>query len=147
MPNPAPLRALAALALAVSAAAQTVPPAPSRDSNDQPVQLEAFTVTGSNIKRVDAETALPVTAIEIEEIALRGGSTMADLFETITIAEPSGLNETNTGPQGARGDVNSIDLRGLGSGSTLTLINGRRFAPHPISMAENGVPSLAVRLA
>ncbi len=143
MPNPAPLRALAALALAVSAAAQTVPPAPSRDSNDQPVQLEAFTVTGSNIKRVDAETALPVTAIEIEEIALRGGSTMADLFETITIAEPSGLNETNTGPQGARGDVNSIDLRGLGSGSTLTLINGRRFAPHPISMAENGVPSLA----
>jgi hypothetical protein len=46
----------------------------------------------------------------------------------------------------ARGDVASIDLRGIGSGSTLTLLNGRRMAPHPISMAENGVPSLAVNI-
>lgn len=136
-----------ALALATVLAAQTAPrPSAQVTSPDQDpslVQLEAFTVTGSNIRRVDAETALPITSIDLEELNVRGGSTMADLFETITIAEPSGLNESNTGPQGARGDVNSIDLRGLGSGSTLTLINGRRYAPHPISMAENGVPSLA----
>ena len=37
-------------------------------------------------------------------------------------------------------------IRGIGSGSTLTLLNGRRMAPHPISMAENGVPSLAVNI-
>lgn len=144
MNTPAPLRALAFVGLATLACGQTAnPPSTAAQIADETVRLEAFTVTGSNIRRIDAETALPVTVVEMEDIGLRGGSTMADLFETITIAEASGLNESNTGPQGARGDVNSIDLRGLGSGSTLTLLNGRRFAPHPISMAENGVPSLA----
>ena len=71
---------------------------------------------------------------------------MIELFETLGMAEPSAITEINNGPQLARGDVASIDLRGIGSGSTLTLINGRRMAPHPISMAENGVPSLAVNI-
>lgn len=139
-----PLRFLVLAGSVTLAAAQTPnPPSPAAQPPDESVKLEAFTVTGSNIRRIDAEAALPVSVFDKEDIGLRNGSTMADLFETITMAEPSGLNESNTGPQGARGDVNSIDLRGLGSGSTLTLLNGRRFAPHPISMAENGVPSLA----
>jgi outer membrane receptor for ferrienterochelin and colicin len=109
-------------------------------------RLEAFTVTGSNIRRVDAETALPVTVIDRNELEARGAATMAELFETITAAEISGITEINNGPQLARGDVASVDLRGIGSGSTLTLINGRRMAPHPVSMAENGMPSLAVNI-
>ncbi|MBI5382965.1 MAG: TonB-dependent receptor [Opitutae bacterium] len=139
----------AALAAAFAVAplpAQTARPSPDQPAApaaEQPIVLETFTVTGSNIRRVDAETALPVLVIDMTDVNMRNGSTMADLFETITIAEASGLNESNTGPQGARGDVNSIDLRGIGSGSTLTLLNSRRYAPHPISMAENGVPSLA----
>jgi iron complex outermembrane recepter protein len=146
--RPLPLqRVLLFSMLVASAAAQTLPsgppPAGTRAGEDQPVQLEAFTVTGSNIRRVDAETALPVTVIDYSELELRGAATMAELFDTITIAEPSGITEINSDQQGARGDVSSIDLRGLGSGSTLVLINGRRMAPHPISMAENGVPSLA----
>ncbi|MES2692390.1 MAG: TonB-dependent receptor [Verrucomicrobiota bacterium] len=100
-------------------------------------------MTGSNIRRVDAETALPVTVFDQEDIAIRGGSTGADLFATLTLAEPPAINEATIASQGARGDVTSIDLRGLGSGSTLMLINGRRVAPHPLSGTENGVPSLA----
>ena len=137
---------LVSLVLATTLAAQTAPtsppPAAARGS-DETVRLEAFTVTGTNIRRVDAETALPVTVIDSNELDLRGAATLSELFETLGIAEPSGISELNVGPQDARGDVASIDLRGLGSGSTLTLINGRRMAPHPISMAENGVPSLA----
>ncbi|MSU60076.1 MAG: hypothetical protein EXS35_18215 [Pedosphaera sp.] len=132
---------------ATAASAQTVaPPAKGAANSDQPVQLEAFTVTGSNIRRVDAETALPVTVIDRTDLDARGAATMAELFETLSAAEPSGITEINNGPQLARGDVASIDLRGIGSGSTLTLLNGRRMAPHPISMAENGVPSLAVNI-
>jgi outer membrane receptor protein involved in Fe transport len=71
---------------------------------------------------------------------------MSQLFETLSMAEISGISEINNGPQLARGDVASVDLRGLGSGSTLTLVNGRRMAPHPISMAEGGVPSLAANI-
>lgn len=110
------------------------------------LQLETFTVTGSNIRRVDGETALPVTVISQSDLDVRGAATMSELFETIGFAEPSAITELNNGPQLARGDVASVDLRGLGSGSTLALINGRRMAPHPISMAENGVPSLAANI-
>src|SRR3954462_7866914 len=139
-----PVCVLASFALAASVLAQAVnPPPPSGTTPEQPVQLEAFTVTGSNIRRVDAETALPVTVFDKAEIDARGASTMAELFETLGAAEPSGITEINNGPQLARGDVASVDLRGLGTGSTLTLINGRRMAPHPISMADGGVPSLA----
>jgi hypothetical protein len=113
------------------------------DAPEERVKLEAFTVTGSNIRRVDAETALPVTVVDSTDIELRGGSTGAELFETLTIAQPSVLTESAIGSQGARADVNSVDLRGLGAGSTLMLINGRRMTPAPLSMSENGVPSLA----
>src|SRR4051812_14220814 len=141
-----PVRFLAALAFVASASAQLAPAAKPASSADQPVQLEAFTVTGSNIRRVDAETALPVTVIEPADLEARGVATMSELFETLGMAEISGITEINNGPQLARGDVASVDLRGLGSGSTLVLINGRRMAPHPISMAENGVPSLAANI-
>ncbi len=142
-----PVRAFAALALARMATAQSLPPpAPTPAAPEQPVQLEAFTVTGSNIRRVDAETALPVSVVDRNELDARGAATLAELFETLGAAEISAITEINNGPQLARGDVASVDLRGIGSGSTLTLLNGRRVAPHPISMAENGVPSLAVNI-
>ncbi len=142
-----PVCVLAAIAFAAAASAQTAtPPTPRPADVETPVVLEAFTVTGSNIRRVDAETALPVTVIDKSELDARGAATMAELFETLGAAEISGITEINNGPQLARGDVASIDLRGIGSGSTLTLLNSRRVAPHPISMAENGVPSLAVNI-
>ena len=149
--NPNPARLLVALTLAATALAQTATPpttpaTAAANASDETVKLDAFTVTGSNIRRVDAETALPVSVIEKADLDARGAATMADLFETFGGAEPSGITEINNGPQLARGDVASVDLRGLGSGSTLVLINGRRMAPHPISMAENGVPSLAVNI-
>jgi outer membrane receptor protein involved in Fe transport len=139
---------LAATAFTASLGAQTAPanaPAAARPAAPatESVKLEAFAVTGSHLRRSDVETALPVTVIDAAELDLRGAATLAELFETLGIAEPSAITELNVGPQDARGDVASIDLRGLGSGSTLMLINGRRMAPHPISMAENGVPSLA----
>jgi iron complex outermembrane receptor protein len=147
MMNRPPLLALSFAALAALATAQTAnPPAGASPAADEAIKLEAFTVTGSNIRRVDAETALPVTVIDKNELDARGTATMAELFETLGAAEISGITEINNGPQLARGDVASIDLRGIGSGSTLTLLNGRRMAPHPISMAENGVPSLAVNI-
>ena len=133
------------LLAALPLAAQQAPSRPA-PAADEAVRLDTFVVTGSHIRRTDAETALPVTTIDLAEIDARGAATMAELFETLGIAEPSAITEINNGPQLARGDVASVDLRGIGSGSTLTLLNGRRMVPHPISMAENGVPSLAVNI-
>jgi iron complex outermembrane receptor protein len=120
--------------------------APAAPGDTGPQLLEAYVVTGSNIRRVDQETTLPVSVIDLEEIDLRGASTMSELFESYGLAAPPALSELNVAGQDARGDNVSIDLRGLGSGSTLTLINGRRMAPHPVSQSESGTPSLAANI-
>ncbi len=133
------------LALTAALSAQTTPP-PRPTESAQPVQLEAFTVTGSNIRRTDTESSLPVTLIDREDMDLRGISTPADLFDTVTFAAPPSLNEQEGAGQSARGDNTSIDLRGLGSGSTLVLVNGRRMPPHPISQGEFGTPALSVNI-
>ena len=132
-----------ALALLTAKSAHSAEPVRPGTPADEAVKLETVTVTGTNIRRTDSEIALPVTTFDRAELEARGVATMSELFETLGLAEPPAISELNVGPQDARGDVASVDLRGLGSGSTLVLINGRRMAPHPVSMAENGVPTLA----
>lgn len=107
------------------------------------VKLETFTVTGSNIRRAEAETSQPITIIDREAMDLRGAATPADLLDTITINNPPALTEQESAGQSARGDNQVANLRGLGSGSTLLLVNGRRMAPHPISQNEGGAPALS----
>ena len=51
-----------------------------------------------------------------------------------------GASTGNGGVNDARGDVSSINLRGVGSGNTLTLLNGRRLVTHPGTQSENFVP-------
>ncbi|MCC5022385.1 MAG: TonB-dependent receptor plug domain-containing protein [Candidatus Synoicihabitans palmerolidicus] len=125
-----------------NAIAQSIDSAVTRSETEE-IVLDAVTVTGSNIRRVDAESALPVTVLNSSDIEMRTVSTGAELFASLTMSEPPGINEAQIGSQGARGDVTSMDLRGIGAGSTLMLINGRRMAPHPLTGNENGVPSLA----
>ena len=130
-----------------SLCAQTLPTptgSAATTAKSGPTVLEAFTVTGSNIRRIDEETTLPVTAVDLAEITARNTPTAADFFETITSNGAMTLNETNVLGADARGDNVAINLRGVGSGNTLVLINGRRLAPHPISQSEGGPPSLSV---
>ena len=138
------------LLCAAEAAGQSAPapaatrPAATPASTDQSIMLEAFTVTGTNIRRIDQESTLPVSVISREDLDLRSASTAAELFDTLPLAGPLTLSEANVLGADARGDNNALDLRGIGSGNTLVLINGRRMSPHPISQAESGVPSLAI---
>lgn len=133
--------------VAAAASGQAVDPAAiNTDPGGETVRLEAFTVTGSNIRRADAETALPVSVIDASDIDLRGVVTMAELFETLPMAEPSVINESDTAQLNARGDVASIDLRGLGVGNTLTLVNGRRMAPFPATTPSSSVPQLGTNI-
>jgi outer membrane receptor protein involved in Fe transport len=131
---------LAVLALTTGAGAQTVEQPAETAAQDE--DTKEVIVTGSNLRQAQ-EGALPVTVIDQSEIDLRGGSTGADLYETLPSAAPPEINEGTIASQGARGDVSSPDLRGIGAGSTLLLINGRRLAPHPITGTDQGVPSLS----
>ena len=127
------------LALAASVVfAQT--PAPTEPA----VKLEAVAVTGSFIKRIDEEKSLPLTFLSQDEMKLRAVSTPAELFATIPQASRIPVLETGNGGAGVRGDISTVSLRGIGSGNTLVLLNGRRLAPHPITGPEGGAPFLSV---
>jgi outer membrane receptor protein involved in Fe transport len=110
-------------------AAQTPPSA----ANSEPVTLDAFTVTGSNIKGVDTEKTLPVTLLTLADIEMSGVSTMSELVETLPFSTNVSINETATGPNDARGDVSTLNLRNLGAGRTLVLLNGRRMSAHGVT--------------
>lgn len=102
--------------------AQTAPPATS----DQSAALEEVVVTGTAIRGLNAQTSLPVQVVKAEDIARSGVTTTEDLFRQITAASAAGSTQTAQGSGVQTGSLSAISLRGLGSGRTLVLINGRR---------------------
>jgi len=124
------LGALAALAFAAPAAfAQTTQdPAPGDKPADQMVKLESFSVLGSRIKRIDAETPQPVVRLTFSEFQGTGFSTLGDAIRAMPQMSGQSLVSTDGGTSFTPG-VSSFNLRGLGNNNTLVLINGRRAAP------------------
>ena len=138
MKNPAGAMSAALLAsvfLTSPALAQTAPAAPAQPTTapeSGAVKLERFEVTGSSIKRIDADTALPVLTINLEDIQRTGVSNTEQLLQTVTSMESAGSGVVaGTGAGGGQNggvSTSTISLRGLGSNRTLVLINGRRGA-------------------
>ena len=132
---------------AVPGLAQATPQAdPASDTapqSDQPAP--DIVVVGTQIKGASASAALPVTVIDQAQIDATGAVSGDDLFRSIPQAGDVTFNEANNAQtsNAARGDVNSINLRNLGVGNTLVLLNGRRLVQHPTSQAGDGnVPVL-----
>jgi len=81
------------------------------------------TITGSRIKRSEAEGANPVQTFSREDIVLTGINNVGDMLQEIPSVAGAGTNQSiNNGGSGAI----RVSLRGLGSGRTLVLLNGRR---------------------
>ncbi len=139
---------LATSVFAVTLSAQQVtPPAVTPVAAEEPVvQLERFTVTGTNIKRLDQEKTLPVTVLDQQAMEARDASQASDLLSSLSQVTGMPGNETATLGATARGDNATISLRGIPSSNTLVLLNGRRLAPHPISQGEAGVPTLSTNV-
>jgi iron complex outermembrane receptor protein len=131
--------------------AQVAPPASATPATpavaeEAPVQLDKFTVTGSNIRRLDQEKVLPVTVFDRDNIEARDASQASDLLTALPQVTGLPGNETATLGATARGDNSAVSLRGIPSSNTLILLNGRRLAPHPISQGEAGVPTLSTNV-
>ncbi|MDC8784891.1 TonB-dependent receptor [Roseateles koreensis] len=109
--------------------------------------LERVTVTGSSIKRLESETALPVTVITRAQIEQTGATSVEDLLRRVSAN--SGAFSDST--QGSGYATSNANLRGLGANSTLVLLNGRRLANHPfgsiggnVSVDLNSIPFAAI---
>lgn len=104
--------------------------------------LQEILVTGSQIRGAAATDVLAVTVIGTEEIRSGGAVSGEDLYRSIPQAGDVGFNTQTLrgGSAGAaRGDVSSINLRGIGPGNTLVLLNGRRIVQHPTTQGSQEV--------
>jgi len=110
-------------------------------------KLQRVEITGSSIKRLDAETALPVQVIRREDIDKSGVTTAAELLGKVS-ASAAGLTDgaSFSDISGQRG-FNGANLRGIGVSSTLVLLNGRRLANFASPGASAGVDLNAIPAA
>lgn len=129
----------------VEAAPAATPAAPAT-GDEGPVVLDKFTVTGTNIRRLDQEKVLPVTVLDRDAMDARDASQASDLLTALPQVTGLPGNETATLGATARGDNAAVSLRGIPSSNTLILLNGRRLVPHPISQGEAGVPTLSTNV-
>jgi outer membrane receptor protein involved in Fe transport len=85
--------------------------------------IEEVIVTGSRIKRADLDSASPVTVMTREDFEWKGVTDVGYLLQRMPGMAGSPIGTTTN--NGGNGSV-QIDLRGLGSIRTLTLVNGKR---------------------
>jgi iron complex outermembrane receptor protein len=91
--------------------------------------IERVEITGSSIRRVDAETALPVQIVSRQEIEATGSANVEQFLQGLGVALQGNSNSVVATASGATtGGVSSVSLRGLGSQRTLVLIDGRRVS-------------------
>lgn len=122
---------MAATELAGAQPADRAAPAPSGAADDG--MVAEIIVTGTNIRRANAETTVPVTVLDSRAIDLRGGLLPADLLTALPSVSNLPENETRLGSSGARGDNANLNLRNMGATATLILLNGRRLAINPFT--------------
>jgi iron complex outermembrane recepter protein len=133
-------------------AALVAPPPPA---DDQPIELEAFVVLGSRIRLLQQSGPSPVNNYGLEDIAQTGAMTLADFLSrlpqnysgigagrgstpdelnpefgsrTETANPPINLSTGAFAPAANATGHSGVSLRGLGSGATLILVDGRRMA-------------------
>lgn len=134
------LAALTIALLAVPAHAQDQSADPAASPTEQPAEPE-IVVVGSQIQGAQINDVLPVTVLDEQQVENTGASSGDELFRSIPQTGAVAFNEQNATTQNnVRGDVGSVNLRDLGTGNTLLLINGRRMNLHPGFQTELLVP-------
>ncbi|MFZ9362171.1 MAG: TonB-dependent receptor plug domain-containing protein [Arenimonas sp.] len=114
-------------------------PAVQAQAQEEAKTIDTVQVTGSRIKRVDAETASPVFQLEREAIDKTGALTIGDFLQDIPAVAGAATNPAvnNGGGTGAA----TVSLRGLGDERTLILVNGRRIVTRDV----NAIPMSMVQ--
>ena len=91
--------------------------------------LEEVIVTGTQIKGAAISEALSVSVISAEDIDAFGISSGDGLLQSMTEQGQNFQSEAENisgGVNSVRGDIGAFNLRNMGTGNTLVLLNGRR---------------------
>ncbi|MGY1426333.1 TonB-dependent receptor plug domain-containing protein [Lysobacter sp. A289] len=126
---------------------QAVPAQPATTAEQAPAtatatDLDKVVVVGSRLVGNSGTGMAPVIILGEDDIADTGAVSGEELLQTLPQVGDLMFDNTDTGANinAARGDVGSINLRNIGTGNTLLLVNGRRVVPHPGTQTENFVP-------
>ncbi|MDE2003482.1 MAG: TonB-dependent receptor [Betaproteobacteria bacterium] len=84
-------------------------------------------VTGTSIRRVEGETALPVTVITRKEIEKSGATSAMELLQLVSSNNSLGAINLSNSVGATTFSAQTASLRGLGGGRTLVLLNGHRL--------------------
>ncbi|MCJ8320858.1 MAG: TonB-dependent receptor [Colwellia sp.] len=120
--------------------------AEENQQSEKESEVERISIIGSNIKRATDISTLPVTALTAADIentaAMSGDELLRSIPQmgSVNFGETTGSSNVND----ARGDVGSFNLRGLGAGNTLVLLNGRRMVNHPGTQSKKGANKVPV---
>ena len=121
-----PLAATPIMAAILVAGAATSARA-QQTAQSQSAQIEEVVVTGTRIVRDGYEAPTPVSVIGVEQMQNQATSNLADFVNTLPSLAASATPQSGAATvTSGRAAVNSLNLRGLGSERTLTLLNGKR---------------------
>lgn len=100
------------------------------ESEDEQQEIEEVVAIGTQIRGADVTEILPVAVIDEEVIEALGVDSGDELFDLMPEQGQNLFNEEENisgGVNSARGDIGAFNLRNLGTGNTLVLLNGRRM--------------------
>ncbi|CAG0959667.1 Colicin I receptor [Burkholderiales bacterium] len=139
-PLPSGIACIAAFSLAVSGT-----PVTAQENAAEVRDRLRVEVTGSHIPRPELESALPLQVITSEDIARSGATSVAGLMSQVSANLLGATDATTLGSFNP--GLSSINLRGIGAGDTLVLLNGRRVANYAFdgsAVDVNAIPLAAI---
>jgi outer membrane receptor protein involved in Fe transport len=95
-------------------------------SDRQATEIDEVVVTGSRIRRDPTNAPTPLIQVSREALLTTGQSTVVDYLATIPALSNSLVPSDTTGSNLNDGGLSFANLRSLGTGRTLTLVDGRR---------------------
>jgi len=105
----------------------------------QPAAIEEISVTGSRIQRDGMSSPTPLTSISTEEMRIMAPTLIMDALTQMPQFRDNGQSQTGS-IFTSGGGSNSVNLRGIGSNRTLTLLSGRRV----VSSQQSGTVDIAM---
>lgn len=111
-------------------------------AQESEMEVEEVVVTGSFIRRSEGFTqASQITQINADDLANQGTLNMGEVMQNLSFVGGPSSSITNT-IQGTSSRSTSVDLRGLGPRSTLTLMDGKRVADENLNVM---IPTIAIQ--
>ncbi len=102
------------------------------NNNNTAKEDNKVTVIGTRIKKIDISNLAPILSISREDMDDQGHASVKDVIDGLS--QNTGGTIDNSFTTGFTPGASAVNLRGIGFGHTLVLIDGRRLPIYPIGI-------------